>query len=525
MNPTLPLAALLAATAITAHADNTFNRSNDAEPSTLDPQLAQGTAEMHILRDMYEGLVSEDPAAEIIPGIAEEWDVSDDGKVYTFHLRDAKWSDGEPVTADDFVYAWQRGVDPAVGSNYSFMLYPVKNAQAIAKGEATPDTLGIKAIDDHTLEVTLENPTPYFICMLVNAVAYPVPKHIVEQYGDQWTRAEHSVSNGPFTLEEWTPQATITLQKSPTYWDSAAVSLDHVVYHVAEDKNAELQRYRAGELDWTADVPGEQMKWIHANLDDELNIHNYLGTYYYGFNLTKEPFKDNKPLREALTLAIDRDLIVNNITGAGETAAYSFVVPGVSHYDTFTPKYAKLDAEERHERSKELYAEAGYSAENPLKIELLYNTNDDNKRIAIAISQMWKQVLGVEAELVNQEWKVYLNNRRQKNTEVFRASWLGDYDDPNTFLELWTSEGGSNSIGYSDPEYDKLLTDAAAEQDMGKRSALLREAEERLLANYSLIPIYFYVSKHMVKPYVSGYAGNVMNHWPSKYIKVDKPAK
>ncbi|UJF25167.1 peptide ABC transporter substrate-binding protein [Suttonella sp. R2A3] len=506
-----------------AQAEMVFNRSNDAEPSSMDPQLAQGIPEMHILRDMYEGLVSENAAAETIPGMAHSWDVSSDGLTYTFHLREATWSDGQPVTAEDFVYAWQRGVDPTIGSNYSFMLYPIKNAQAIAKGEAELSSLGVTAINPQTLEVQLENPTPYFIGMLTNAVAYPVPKHVVEQYGDQWTRLEHVVSNGPFVMQDWLPQATITLAKSDQYWDKDNVSLDKVVFHVTEDKNAELRRYRAGELDWTSDVPSDQMQWMNEHLSDELHINNYLGTYYYGFNLTKAPFKDNIELREALTLAINRELIVDKITAAGETAAYSFVVPGVSHYfEGYQPPYTSLTNEERIVRAKELYAEAGYSKENPLEIELLYSNSDNNRRIAIAIASMWKESLGVETNLVNKEWKAYLNDRREKNTQVFRASWIGDYDDPNTFLELWQSASTSNSIGFNDPEYDKLIQAAASEQDMDKRAQLLSQAEQRLLDNYSLIPIYFYVSKHLVKPYVSGYAGNVMNHWPSKYIQVDK---
>ncbi|MDO4777179.1 MAG: peptide ABC transporter substrate-binding protein [Cardiobacteriaceae bacterium] len=514
------LLATLIAVASVASAETVFNRSNDAEPSTLDPQMAQGTAEMHILRDMYVGLIDEDAGARLIPGVAEKWDVSEDGKTYTFHLRDDKWSDGTPLTAEDFVYAWRRAVDPAVGSKYSFFLYPVKNAKEIAEGNAAVDTLGISAPDAKTLKVELVNPTPYFLGMLVNAVTYPVPKHIVEKQGKDWSK--HPVGNGAFKLDKWSPQANIVLSKSGTYYNAKDVQLDKVVYHVAEDKNAELARYRAGELDWTADVPNDQIKWINSNLKDELHVHNYLGTYYYGFNLTKPPFKDNAKLREALTLAVDRDPIVSNITGSGEKPAFGYVVPGVANYSTYTPEYAKLSRDERIKRAQAAYAEAGYGKDKPLKVEVLYNTSDNNKKISIALAAMWKEVLGVETNLVNKEWKAYLADRRAYNTEVFRASWIGDYDDANTFLEMFVTGGGSNTIGLADPDYDKLLEKAAAELDMAKRAAILMEAEKRLIDNYSLIPIHFFVSKHMIKPHVKGYEANVMNHFPSKYIRIEK---
>ncbi|MDO4643873.1 MAG: peptide ABC transporter substrate-binding protein [Cardiobacteriaceae bacterium] len=505
-----------------AQAETVFRRSNDSEPSTMDPQLAQGMPEMHILRDIFVGLIDEDAGAHIIPGVAERWETSPDNKTYIFHLRDNTWSDGTPVTTADFVYAWQRGVDPSVGSKYSFFLYPVKNAKEITEGKAPIESLGISAIDDKTLKVELNNPTPYFISLLVNAVTYPVPKHIVEEYGKDWTRAEHIVSNGAFKMTEWKPQSRITLEKSDKYYDAGNVQLDKVIYYVSEDKNAELQRYRADELDWTADVPNEQIKWLQQNLKDELHIYNYLGTFYFGYNLTKPPFKDNPKLREALSLVIDRERIVKNITASGEMPAYSFVVPGISHYQPYVPEYASWDRNKRLEKAKALYSEAGYSKESPLRVEVLYNTNDNNKKIAIAVASLWKEALGVESSLINKEWKAYLNDRREYNTQIFRGSWIGDYDDANTFLDLFVTSGGSNTIGLADPEYDKLIADAAAETDAEKRTALLQEAEKRLIDNHSLIPVYFFVSKHLVKPYVKGYEENVMNHWPSKYIHLEK---
>lgn len=521
MNKTYLLSALLLAGS--ASAAQILQRGNEAEPSTLDPQLAQGMAEMNILRDMFVGLVDEDNAARLISGAAESWEVSEDGKTYTFKLRrDAKWSDGKALTAEDFVYAWQRAVDPNVGSKYSFFLYPVVNAKEITEGSASPEHLGVKALDDYTLQVQLKHSTPYFLGMLVNAVTYPVPKHVVEKHGKEWTRPEHIVSNGAFQMEQWVPQANITLKKSPSYYDAETVKLDQVIYRIVEDKNAEFSRYRAGEIDITADVSSEQLKWIQQNIPNEFKTYNYLGTYYYGFNLTKAPFKDNPKLREALTLVVDREKIVKNITGSGEKAAYNYVVPEISNYDAYVPAYANEPYEKRLERAKVLYAEAGYSKENPFKVEVLYNTSDNNKKISIALAAMWKESLGVEVSLVNKEWKAYLNDRRSYNTQVFRGSWIGDYDDANTFLDMFVSGGGSNTIGLNDEAYDALIEQAAQENDLQKRKVILRDAEKHLLDQYALIPIYFFISKHLIKPYVKGYELNVMNHLQSKYIYLQK---
>ena len=522
MNYKLLLTILLLAATSGAQAENVLRRSNDAEPASMDPQLAQGMPEMHILRDMFVGLIDEDAGAHLIPGVAEKWDVSEDGKTYTFHLRDNTWSDGTPVTAGDFVYAWRRGVDPAVGSKYSFFLYPVKNAKEIVEGKQPLDALGVSAPDDKTLVVELNNPTPYFTGLLINAVTYPVPRHIVEKHGKEWTRAEHIAGNGAYKMREWKPQSRIVLEKSPDYYGAQDVQLDKVIYYVSEDKNAELQRYRAGELDWTADVPNDQIKWLQENLSDELHIYNYLGTFYFGYNLTKPPFKDNPKLREALSLVIDRERIVKNITASGEKPAYGFVVPGISGYAPYQPEYAAWDRQKRVEKAKALYAEAGYNKENPLRVELLYNTNDNNKKIAIAVASLWKDALGVETSLINKEWKAYLNDRREYNTQVFRGSWMGDYDDANTFLDLFVSGGGSNTIGLNDAEYDKLIAAAASETDRDKRAAILQQAEKRLIDSHALIPVYYFVSKHLIKPYVKGYEENVMNHWPSKYMRLEK---
>ena len=521
----LLMTAALGLAAHNANAENVLRRGNGSEPQTLDPQTAQGVPESNILRDLFEGLVGEDASGNLVPGVAEKWDISEDGKKYTFHLRDTKWSDGSPLTAHDFVYAWQRAVDPATGSNYSFLLYPVKNAKKIAEGDIKDTAeLGAKAIDDHTFEVELEGPTPYFLGLITHATAYPAPKAVIEKHGKKWTNPENIVSNGPFKMEGWKQNAQVTLAKSENYWDKDAVKLDKVIYYPIENQNTDLSRYRAGEVDMTYEIPNDQIKMLRDKFKDELKISSYLGTYYYGFNLTRPPFKDNPKLREALTLAIDRDIITDKVTGAGEKPAYSFVPPGINGYDHYTPEYASLDKAARIEKAKKLYEEAGYSKDKPLKVDLLYNTSENHKKIAVAIAAMWKQSLGVQTNLTNQEWKVFLNTRNEKKqTQVFRAGWIGDYADPYTFLELYLSTAGLNDSGYASEKFDGLLAQAGQEQDGEKRMALLKEAEKTVIDDYPVAPVYSYVTKRLVKPYVKGYAEeNVMDHRSSKYLWIEK---
>ena len=520
----LTLAIAISAAIHSANADTILRRGNGSEPKGLDPHTSEGTSEANIKRDIFEGLTARGKDAAVIPGVAEKWDISADGKTYTFHLRDTTWSDGTPFTAHDVVYAWQRDVDPATGGKYSFLLYPIKNAKAIAEGDIKdPGQLGAKATDDHTLVVELEAATPYFLDMLTHVSTYPVPRHIIEKHGKNWTRPENIVGNGAFKMTAWQPNAHITLKKSDTYWDKDNVKLDQVIYYPTEDQNTELKRYRAGELDMTYEIPLDQIKWLRENLKDELKTGPLLGAYYYGFNLTRPPFKDNSKLREALTLAIDRDIITNKITGTGETPIYGIVPPGIAGYDNYRPAYAGLSQQERDERAKQLYAEAGYSKDKPLKVELLYNTSENHKKIAIAITAMWKKTLGVEAQLVNQEWKVFLNTRQEKtSTEAFRAGWFGDYNDPNTFLELYLSKAGLNDSGYDSAKFDGLLQQASLEQNPAKRAALLKEAEQELIDSYAIAPIYSYVSKRLVKPYVKGYSPNIMDQYPSKLFYIEK---
>ncbi len=504
-------------------AGNILRRGNGAEPQTLDPHRAQGVPASNILRDLFEGLVSEAPDGSLVPGVAESWSISEDGLTYRFKLRaDARWSNGDPVTAQDFVFSLRRSIDPATLSVYSSVLYPILNAAAIAGGELPPEQLGVVALDAQTLEIRLHGPTPYLLGLLTHSTTYPVHQPSLVAAGERFARPGTLVSNGAYGLSDWVVQSHISLQRNPNYWDDADTRIEEVWYYPIENQDAELKRYRADELDITEVVPYKQLGWVRENLGDELKISPYLGSYYYGFNLTRPPFKDQPKLRRALAMAIDRDIITQKVTGAGEIPAYGWVPP-VQGYSPQQASWASWTQAERDAQARRLLAEAGYGPENPLKVELLYNTQQNHKRIAVAVSAMWKQTLGVQTSLANQEWKVFLDTRNRRETQVFRDGWIGDYDDAFSFSELLHSANQMNNPGYASERYDGLLDQAAAEPDIEKRRALLEEAERVMLDDLPIIPIYVYVSKHLVKPWVEGYTPNIMDRHYSKDLSIQAP--
>ena len=496
---------------------------NGAEPGSLDPHRTQGVPGSNIGRDLFEGLTSEAPDGTVIAGAAESWEISDDGRTYRFFLRpEARWSNGDPVTADDFVYSLRRSLDPATLSNYTFILNPILNAEAVAAGELPTTEVGVRALDAHTLEVQLENITPYFLGLLTHSASYPVHPPSAEAHGNQYARPGNLVSNGAYRLEEWVVQSHVKLLRNEHYWDNGRTTIDEVWYYPTEDQTAELSRFRAGELDLSNAIPKRQVDWIRENLPEELVISPYLGTYYFGFNLTRPPFQDNPELRRALALAVDRDIITGQVTNAGEVPAYGWVPP-VQNYTGQQMPEAAWTQEERVAEARRLYALAGYSAENPLRTRILYNTQEDHRRIAVAIASMWKQTLGVEVEILNQEWKVFLDTRQQKiETEIYRSGWIGDYNDAYTFAELFASGSGLNHTGYSGPDYDRLLREASAEGDMKRRAELLQQAERVLVEDLPIMPLYFYVTARLVRPWVGGYTPNIMDHHRSQNFHILK---
>ncbi len=503
-------------------AEQVLHWGNGSEPQSLDPHRGEGVPGANIQRDLFDGLVNEAPNGDLVPGGAASWELSEDGTVYTFRLREnARWSNGEPVTADDWVYSLRRSADPVTGSRYTFILEPILNAAKISAGELPPDAMGVRAIDDYTLEITLEAPTPYFLGLLTHSTTYAMHRASVEAHGDRVTRPGNLVSNGAYMLTEWVAQSHVKLERNPYYWDNDSTTIDEVYFHAQENRVAEIARYRADEIDITyTDLPVTQLDWIMENLADELVTGPYLGSYYYGFNLEQPPFRDNPQLRRALTLAVDRDIITQQIRKAGEIPAFGWVPP-VLNYDSQQMPEADWTQAEREAEARRLYAAAGYSADNPLEVEILYNTEDSHRVIAIAIASMWRAVLGVETSITNQEWKVYLDTRRQKlETQVFRAGWIGDYNDANTFAAMFLSDSDLNDSGYVNARYDELIDLAAREIDLERRAEYLEEAERVLLEDLPIMPLYFYATTRLVKPWVAGLGQNIMNHHHSKDLRI-----
>lgn len=503
-------------------------RGNGEEPQTLDPHLAEGVPSAHILRDLFEGLTTEAPDGRIIPGAASRWNISADGLTYTFYLRrDGAWSNGDALTAEDFVFSIRRSADPVTASNYGNMLYPIANAREALSGEQPTDALGVTSLDRFTLQITLTDPTPYFLNLLAHSSLYPVHRASLEAHGRRFSRPGNLVSNGAYMLEEWAMRSHIGLVKNPNYHGADDVILERVRYLPIEDQSTELKTFRAGEMHWTYEVPNNQFKWLRENYPDELVVSPWLGSYFFGFNLLREPFIDSPDLRRALVLAIDRDVLTDKVTQFGELPSYNLVPPGVTDYEAAIPEYASWTQDEREAEARRLYALAGYSEVSPLRVEIRYNTSENHKKVALAIASMWKQELGVIATLVNEEWKVFLQNRDQQIvTQVFRAGWIGDYNDPYTFLSLFHSDHGLNDYGYSNSTVDTLLQEISSERIPGRRQRMMQETERIILEDDPILPVYIYVTRRLVDSRVRGWQDNVMDHHYSRgmYILMARSA-
>lgn len=517
-------AALLLTGALSAASAETAIRiGNSGEPDSVDPHHVSGTWENRVVGAMFIGLTTEAADASVIPGAAESWTISDDGKTYTFKLRDHSWSDGTPVTADDFVFALRRILTPETAAEYASLLYPIKNAEALNNGKLKGmDKLGVRAVDAKTLEVSLKGPTPYFLELLTHYTAFPVPKHVVEAKGKDWVKPENIAVNGAYKLEKWVPNTEIKLTKNPKYYAADTVAIDSVTFYPAEDRSAALKRFRAGEIDWTTDFASGQIDWLKKNLASETRISPYLGIYYYPINNKKPPFDDAR-IRHALSMAIDRETIMNKVLRTGEVAAYSFVPPGTGNYGE--PAYVDwkdVPQAERVAKAKALLAEAGYGPGKPLKFTLRYNTSENHKKIAIAIASMWKKI-GVQAELFNTEVKVHYNDLQQADFQIARAGWIADYNDAQNFLYLLqTSTGAQNYGRYSNAGFDKLMDSGALTADLDKRAEALRQAEAIAMADQPVIPIYYYVSKNLVADHIKGWVANTKDIHRIRYLRIEK---
>ncbi|MGI9270240.1 MAG: peptide ABC transporter substrate-binding protein [Woeseiaceae bacterium] len=501
---------------------STLQRGLNADPESIDPHKARSTQAGVILRDIGEGLVSFSANGNLVAGVAESWSVSDDGLRYTFNIREnARWSNGDPVTAEDFVFSLRRLVDPATAAFYAQAVNAIVNADAITAGELPTSELGVEAIDSNTLLITLERPTPYMLSLLMSPSTFPVHAGSIAEHGSEFTRPENMLFNGAYKLEAWEPSSVLRLVRNEHYWNNAATAIDAVNFHVIIQEMTEFNRFRAGELDITGSIPTDSLAIIREQFAEQMRLSPYLGVYYYGFNLLKPPFAGNPKLRQALSMAVDRETLVDKVIGRGEAPAYSWVPPGVNNYEPRRFSYAEMTQEERDSAARRLYREAGFSEENPARFELRYNTSDTHQRMALAVQSMWADVLGAEATLVNEENQVLLANMREAEvTQLFRASWIGDYNDAHTFLSILQSNNPSNMPRFANDQYDELMQDAAVQVDPKLRRVYLEEAERILLGEHPVIPIYFYVSKHLVSPRVQGWGDNVLDYHYSQHLSL-----
>lgn len=503
-----------------AGAGRALHRGLGSAPDSFDPHKARSVQAATVLRDIGEALLTHTPGGELTGGAAETWSVSDDGLVYRFRLREtARWSNGEPVTAADFVYSFRRLVDPATAAFYAKSAIPIANAAAILAGELPPAALGVRAVKARELEIRLARATPYFLSLLAHTSTQPVHSQGVERHGDAFTRPGQLVTNGPYRLLRAAAASLVVIERNPHYWNASATAIAEVHYHVLIQPAAQYNRFRAGELDIADSVPTESFASIQARFPDELKVAPRLAVYYYGFNLTRPPFAGNRELRAALSMAIDRDVLVERITGRGEVPAYSLVPPGIPGYVPPTLPSAGLTREDRLVRARRHYRAAGYSKEQPARIELRYNSSDTHQRIAEAVQVMWRDALGVATELINEEFQVLLANMRAREvTQVFRSSWSGEYPDAHTFLSIQESADASNLTGFSSAEYDGLMQRAAAQTDPDIRRRLLEQAERVLLAEHPLIPLYYYVSKYLVSRDIEGWQDTILDYHYSHHL-------
>ena len=505
-----------------------YHHGNGSEPQGIDPHIVTGVPEHHILISLCEGLTIPNPNPKdsngYIPGTAESWSISEDGKEYIFKLnKNAKWSNGEPVTADDFVWSWKRILTASLGSQYPDMLYYLEGAYEYHNGLTNNfDEVGVKALDTHTLKVNLKNPTPFFIGLLSHYSTWPVHKETVLKYGDiddrngEWTRPGNFVCNGPFQLKTWELNNKIVVEKNPYYYDASMVRLNEIHYYPVSNVMTEDRMFRAGQLHLTSSFPTQKCPMYIEEKNPTFKIDPYMGTYFYRINTENKALSDVR-VRKALAYSIDRKLLVDKVTQCGQIPAYSFTPPGSNGYQPSTEiPYDPILA-------KELIAAAGYSPENPFpKLEILFNTNEGHRKVALAIQQMWQNELGIEVELVNQDWKVYLSREMVGDFQISRAGWIGDYEDPNTFLDLMRPNRGNNKTGWEDMDFDALIEKANTINDQNERYELLNKAEKILIENMPIIPLYTYVRVYQLSSDVKGFYPHILDHHHPKFIYLER---
>lgn len=493
---------------------------NGSEPLTLDPHKATGTWEDNIISDMLVGLTQDDAQGNSIPGMAESWDTSPDGLVWTFHLRHALWSDGVPVTADDFVFSLRRILDPKTASEYASLLYFIKGAQPVNEGKAPPESLGVRAIDPLTLEIRLEHPAPYLPQLAKHQTMYPVAKHAVEKWGDAWVQPGHFVTNGPYVLKAWKLGDYVRLVKNPNFYDAKSVCIDEIYRFPTTDAISAERRVKRGELDWNTDIQSNRISFLRKEIPQYVRTHTYLGIAYLAFN-NHVPALQDRRVRQALDMAVDRDFITQKLLRGGQVPAYTFTPPGIANYTPPPPPpWATWPLARRQAEARRLLAQAGYGPGHPLHLEIKHRNSADPMLVMPAIQADWKEI-GVDATLAQEEVQIAYSDYRVRSFEVADAAWIADFNDAMSFLYLQQSSTGPQNYGdYKNPVYDALLAKADNEPDAAKRAGYLADAERLMLEDAPVAPIYFYVNKNLVNPRITGWVDNIVDHHRARYLCV-----
>ena len=492
--------------------------ANPGHPASLDPHRITGVWENRIVGDMLVGLTTEGPDGTVVPGAAESWTVSDDGLEYVFRLREHAWSDGTPVSADDFVFAFRRMMSGETTSPYAQFFWVIEEGRAVTAGEAPPDALGVRALAPDRLEIRLERRTPYFLGLLMHFAAFPVPRHAVAEHGEAWTQPGNMPANGAFRLAARVPNDRVELEKNPRFWDAAAVRLDGVRYFGLEDRDAALLRFRAGELDVLRDFPAGRTGWLRERMPEAVRTAPYLGLSFLAVNHARPALQDAR-VRRALSMALDRDTITAKVLGSGERPAWGLVPPGTAGYpDPAQAAWRDTPMASRREEARALMRAAGFGPQRALRLQLRYPQSENERRVAIALQSMWRAI-HVDLALERSETAIHYAALQQGDFDLGLASWLAVYDDAQTFTLLLQTESGPNNLGgYSDPEYDRLTAAAARSADAAERAALLREAEALAVREQALIPLYHHVARNLVSPRVQGWRDNMLDVNRSRYL-------
>ncbi len=505
---------------------NTFYRGNGAEPMTLDPSLADATWEDSIIGDLMVGLTTEDQNARPIPGIAESWTTSPDGLTWTFKLKDTMWSDGVPLTADDFIFSWTRVLDPKLAASYAYFPYVIKNAEPINTGKMPPSALGAKALDAHTLEIHLEHPVPYLPEMLMHTSMYPEPRHVVEKKGRDWPRPGNYVCNGAFMLTEWVPNGHVTVVKNPRFYDAANVALEKVIYYPTDDYSAAMRRVQAGELDAQDKLPGAEIDYIKAHMPDMIDPVPQMIVDLVSINLGRKPFDDIR-VREAMNLALNREAITQKITHVGYLPAYNLVPPNTANFPGGNAlSFKDMPPADRLERARALMREAGYGTNNRLATNYMIRSTaaGSGRAVAAAIQQMLSLIY-VNMTIEPNDAAIFYKRLQVHDFDIGQPGWSGDFNDASNFLDLFKTGNPNNWGQHSDPAFDAALAEAQNEVDVESRGRKLAEAESLLLKNQVFMPLFFWVNGNLVRPYVKGWVGNSLDKHRSRWMSFDQKAR